>query len=373
MSIMETNKNTEIVPFEAIHPTEIIKDEIKARGISQKELAFRMGMKTSNLSRLLKGENITPTIAAKLELALDIPSDFWLNLQSQYEIDSKNVALRDEHEAVAIKKERILSDILNLSELYKRLSIHPSLFIQDKLSRLEDLLGFPAHEIGHQQFVMQTRYKKSDKLDIEEKNQTTWLLLAYIASKNNSPKERFSRSNAKDAALEIAEMTHRGGIKEEDIKNTLYRHGISYQVVAKLEKTPIDAVAIQMSDYPAIVVTHRYNDMSKLIFNVLHELGHIALHMDRDKETIFISSDETYSRENKMEKEANRFAEDILIPREIWSKMMSAGTKSLSNQYILKKLAQLASEYHLNYHIVVERYRYESNHYGIGVKAIAIG
>lgn len=48
---------------------------------------------------------------------------------------------------------------------------------------------------------------------------------------------------------------------------------ISYQVVAKLEKTPIDAVAIQMSDYPAIVVSHRYNDMSKLIFNVLYELG----------------------------------------------------------------------------------------------------
>ena len=95
--------------------------------------------------------------------------------------------------------------------------------------------------------------------------------------------------------MEIARMTHKGGIKEVDIKNILYNHGISYQVVTKLEKTPIDAVAIQMTDYQAIVVTHRYNDMSKLIFNVLHELGHIALHMDGDKETIFISSDETYS------------------------------------------------------------------------------
>ena len=52
---------------------------------------------------------------------------------------------------------------------------------------------------------------------------------------------------------------------------------------------------------------------------------------------------------------------------------MSAGTKSLSNQYILKRLAQLSSDYHLNYHIVVERYRYESNRYGIGVKGVAIG
>ncbi len=100
---METNKHTEYVPFAAVHPTEIVKDEIKARGISQKELAFRMGMKTSNLNRLLKGENITPAVAAKLEVALDIPSESWLNLQSQYEIDSKNVALRDEQEAAAIQ------------------------------------------------------------------------------------------------------------------------------------------------------------------------------------------------------------------------------------------------------------------------------
>ncbi len=64
-------------------------------------LAFRMGMETSNLSKLLKGENVTPAIAAQLELALDIPSDFWLNLQSQYEIDSKNVALRNELETIA--------------------------------------------------------------------------------------------------------------------------------------------------------------------------------------------------------------------------------------------------------------------------------
>ena len=98
---METNKHTEYVPFAAVHPTEIVKDEIKARGISQKELAFRMGMKTSNLSRLLKGEDITPAVAAQLEVALDIPSDFWLNLQSQYEVDSKNVALRNELETIA--------------------------------------------------------------------------------------------------------------------------------------------------------------------------------------------------------------------------------------------------------------------------------
>lgn len=68
---METNRIDNAVPFMVFHPTEIIKDEIKARGMSQKELAERMGMKPSNVSRMFKEkENITPALAAKLENAL---------------------------------------------------------------------------------------------------------------------------------------------------------------------------------------------------------------------------------------------------------------------------------------------------------------
>ena len=39
---METSRNAAIVPYMFTHPTAIIKDELKARGMSQKELAERM-------------------------------------------------------------------------------------------------------------------------------------------------------------------------------------------------------------------------------------------------------------------------------------------------------------------------------------------
>ena len=45
---METSRIDNQVPFMATHPTEIIKDEIKERGMSQKELAERLGMQASN-------------------------------------------------------------------------------------------------------------------------------------------------------------------------------------------------------------------------------------------------------------------------------------------------------------------------------------
>lgn len=373
MSTMATSKELKNTPFAVAHPTEIIKDELKARGMSQKELASRMDMQTSNLSRFLKGENITPAIAAKLEVALDIPAEFWLNLQAQYEIDTKNIALRDEKEREAFNVEKMLTNIINLPEFYKRLGISSSLFIQDKLSKLEELMGFPVLNLSSQPFILQRCFKKNEKYETDERNETTWLTLAYIESKNKKPAHQYVDGNAQKAAEEISKYAHLGGITELEMQSILNNYGIAYSVIPKLEKTPIDAASLQMSGYPSIVTTHRYNDMSRLIFNILHELGHIQKHMSfvNDNQcVVFVSSENEYSRENKEEREANEFAEDMLIPKETWRKMMSTGTKNLSNQYILKTLRRLSSAYSLDFNIVAWRYKYESSRYNLyGIKS----
>lgn len=373
---MATSKDLKNIPFAVAHPTEIIKDELKARGMSQKELASRMDMQTSNLSRFLKGENITPAIAAKLEVALDIPAEFWLNLQAQYEVDTKNIALRDEKEREAFNIEKMLTNIINLPELYKRLSINSSLFIQDKLDRLEELMGFKVLSLSSQPFILQRCFKKNEKHETDERNETTWLTLAYIKSRNIKPEKQYLYGNAQKAAEEISKFVHIGGITEKEIQLVLNKYGIAYSVIPKLEKTPIDAASLQMSGYPSIITTHRYNDMSRLIFNILHELGHIQKHMSFEKDSqcsVFISSENDYSRDNKEEREANEFAEDMLIPKETWKKMMSTGTKNLSNQHILKILKKLSSEYSLDFNIVAWRYKYESSRYNLyGIKALPI-
>ena len=84
------------IPIEAIHPTELIKDELKARGMQKRELAERLGMKAPNLSRFFSTKaNITPAMALKLEEALGIPADYWLALQLSYERDMAAIRKRD--------------------------------------------------------------------------------------------------------------------------------------------------------------------------------------------------------------------------------------------------------------------------------------
>lgn len=374
MNIMATNE-IHTTPFRAVHPTEIIKDELKARSMSRKELAERMGMQAPNVTRLLKGENITTSIARKLEAALDIPADFWMRLQTQYDRDVESVAARDEVEKEAIATEKTLAGILNLNEIYKRLKINTALFVQEKHYRLTEFLGFDPIKIGEQDFAQQLshNYKKSDKSEVDEKNQTTWLTLAYIESRKNNPGKKYVPGNARLAARDIATRAHAGGLKEADIKDILNKYCIAYSVVTKLDKTPIDAASMNLGDYPAIITTHRYNDMSRLIFNVLHELGHIEKHMYGKAKDVFVSGD-SYTMDSPSEREANEFAQNMLINQSLWNSMMKCGPVSgLRFGNIVDKLKILSEENHLDFNIVVWRWKFESQIYQLkGAKPVPI-
>ena len=86
----------DIIPFKATHPGEMIKDEIKERGMTQKQLAAEMNVKPSVLSETVNGKRaVSVNMALALEKALGIPADIWMNMQAQYELDIANIAERD--------------------------------------------------------------------------------------------------------------------------------------------------------------------------------------------------------------------------------------------------------------------------------------
>ena len=88
LSIM--NKDN-ITPFVATHPGEMIKDELRERKLTQKQLALETGIKPSVLSETINGKRpVSKNLA--LEQTLGIPADIWMNLQTQYDLDSVRIA-----------------------------------------------------------------------------------------------------------------------------------------------------------------------------------------------------------------------------------------------------------------------------------------
>ena len=88
---MET-KNNILVPARAVHPGEVLREELKERGIKQKDFARMIDMQPTHLNEFIKGKrNLNEELALKLEKALGISCKNWMNLHSGYIYDCMRV------------------------------------------------------------------------------------------------------------------------------------------------------------------------------------------------------------------------------------------------------------------------------------------
>lgn len=88
---MATNKTTprrfanEMTSSLLIHPGEMIRDELEARGITQKELAQQMGVSYTVFNEIVNGKRpVTTEYALLLEALLGTSASIWLGLQADY-------------------------------------------------------------------------------------------------------------------------------------------------------------------------------------------------------------------------------------------------------------------------------------------------
>jgi antitoxin HigA-1 len=71
-----------------IHPGEILDDELKEIGLSAKRLADMIEVPPNRLYQLLAGKrSMTADTALRLGQYFGMTADFWMNLQSAYELD----------------------------------------------------------------------------------------------------------------------------------------------------------------------------------------------------------------------------------------------------------------------------------------------
>lgn len=90
----------ELQPSAPIHPGEILKDELKARHVSQRQFADIIGVSYSVLNEVVNGKRpLTTEYALKIEAATGIPAYIWVNMQAQY---SMQAARRDSRLSVIL-------------------------------------------------------------------------------------------------------------------------------------------------------------------------------------------------------------------------------------------------------------------------------
>lgn len=73
--------------FGSFHPGETLREELEARGMSAAALAHKLHIPPQRLQDIVRGQRaITPETALRLGRYFNNEAEFWMNLQTQYEL-----------------------------------------------------------------------------------------------------------------------------------------------------------------------------------------------------------------------------------------------------------------------------------------------
>lgn len=73
--------------FKISHPGEIIARDLEDMGVSGRRFALNIGVTPATISRFLAGKTaLTPPLAIRIAAALGSTPEFWLRLQTAYDL-----------------------------------------------------------------------------------------------------------------------------------------------------------------------------------------------------------------------------------------------------------------------------------------------
>ncbi len=339
-------KMDDMVLGEPTHPGELLREELLERRLSQKIFAEQLGIQKSYLNELIKGKrNFNSEIALKIEEVLEIPAEIWMNMQVNYDIEKTSYELQLTHRKTSINKKDAQNDLHVTTN--KKYDFEKS-FASD--AALNYLSAINIVEEGSYAY-----YRISNKLDTNLKNLLAWQsLVEEEAALVSLPK--FKSESIVDL------IDHLNGIFCQNcdtlakVEKTLNQWGIKFVLQEKLHKTPIDGCSFWSGSNPVIAMTLRHKRLDNFAFTLFHELGHIYLHISKDRELKFLDGEDF--KKDVYENEADDFAQEALIPEKIWKEIFEKGENTT-----LTDIRSYGAKYGIHPSIIIGRLQYETKNY----------
>jgi HTH-type transcriptional regulator / antitoxin HigA len=142
--------------------------------------------------------------------------------------------------------------------------------------------------------------------------------------------------------------------------------GITLVVEPHLPQTYLDGAALNVDERPVIGMTLRYDRIDNFWFVLFHELAHLVLHLGTKRVTdAFL--DDLDAKGDDLERQADEFASDSLIPRETWEVSVARFFRTEEN------IQALAAKLAINPAIVAGRIRNEAGNYIILGEFVGLG
>lgn len=312
-------------PSDVSPPGETLQETIEALGMTQADLAERMGRPKKTINEIVQGKAaITPETALQLERVLRIPADFWMNRENHYRA---YLARQSEQQQLAHHKSWARQFPLGRMIAYGWIREH-----NDEISQTREILGFfgvasPAAWERTWSNVVDVTFRKSIAVSSSRYAIATWLRAGELQARTDEcgpfDAERFQKALAAVRQLS-ANLT-------EDfvdrLRHTCAESGVVVAFVPELPKAPIFGATRWLNpDRALLQLSLRYKSDDQFWFSFFHEAGHILKH---GKRSVFIEADR---RDDPREREADDFAARTLIPEPEYRQFVQTG--SLTKQAI---------------------------------------
>lgn len=356
--------NQQITPYQATHPGEVLKDELKARDIRQKDFACDIDMQPTMLNEIIKGKrSVTADIALLLEEALDIAADFWLNFQNQYDLDQARIRDRNAQKLQRIQLWKDIKELVPVrffakagvldNDLDKDIQTIRHIYRVNNLDELENQVLQGVAKLA-------TYYRKSEKLQVNKNNLLGWTKLAAWKAEMAATEAAFNPGSFSDLKNELSRVIYSNSDIRDRSRDVLASYGIKLLFLEKFEKTPVDGYAFWSGNNPAIALTLRHKRIDNFVFTLFHELGHVYLHLIKNREISFLDLEcNLNAKVSDPEKEANDFAKNALIPEELWAELLQERTFSDESIWAF------AAKHQIHPAIVLGRFLYEQDNYAV--------
>lgn len=293
-------------PAEVFPPGDFLRDELEERGWTQADLAEIVGRPVGTVNEIIKGKRkITPETARGLSSALGTSAEFWMNLESAYQLSKVSAGESD-----AIAQRAKLYEKVPITDMIRRGWVESSdnvAVLESRLLRfleiesIDDDLEIPRHAAR----------KATSYNGPLTPSQHVWLLRArQLASAVHArPYE----------AADLIEAIRRLKLllpSSQEIRHVpriLSDAGIKFVVVQPLPGNRIDGACFWIGGSPVIALSLRYDRIDNFWFVLMHELGHVEQGVEGvDSDLDFMKSD---IEKPPTEQSADMFAMENLVPQ----------------------------------------------------------
>ena len=294
------------IPAEIFPPGEFLRDELEARGWTQVEFAEIIGKDTRLISEVIGGKrSVTPETAIALGEALGTGPEFWMNLESQYQLSK----VRPAQDSIARKAR--LHGKFPVREMVKRGWVEANKNID--ILELQVFNFFGISSIDQSPSFLHVA-KKTSYIDAPMQ-QIAWLCRARNVALS-APSDKFSELKLQQAILELKnELEFVDGAR--NAASILAKAGIKFVIVESLPGCKIDGACFWLDkNSPVVALSLRFDRVDNFWHSLFHELDHVKHKEGMAQPIIDV---DIYSSDGSempaIEIRANETAAELLIPK----------------------------------------------------------